>query len=90
MPDHDHPAINLATYQRRLLEALHHADVDSDGYAIARELRADPLLAPLAERMGRWEPRSLETAAELARRWGRVDPATTAEAPHSDGTRDQT
>ncbi len=63
MSDHD----DLATYQRRLLQALHGS---GDGNAIANILRGDPALATFVAGLERCEPRCLEVAAELAKRWG--------------------
>lgn len=64
----------LAAYQRKLLATLHaSADGAEDGDAIIRAMRDDPRLAPFATAIAAWEPRCLETAALLAKRWGRVD-----------------
>jgi hypothetical protein len=57
----------LAAFQTRLLNEL---DASDDAYAILQALQAAPESAEFAEFIGQMEPRMVEVAAELVKKWG--------------------
>ena len=58
----------LAEVQAALLEAL---SADLPPEQIVARLRSDPALAPYADWVATFEPRMIETAAVLVKKWGR-------------------
>jgi len=60
----------LAAVQARLLELL---DAHDDPAEVLAALRADPSLAAFADWFDGWDPRMVEVAAELVKKWGRRD-----------------
>lgn|GEM_PF-1861611 len=73
----------LARVQAALLEALH---ADLPPQEIVARLQSDPALLPYAEWVASFEPRMIETAAVLVKKWARrrTDPAT-SEDRHAEG-----
>jgi hypothetical protein len=58
----------LARYQAALLDILWRFETAED---IAAALAAEPACAPYRDYVRRMDPRMLETAAALTRKWGR-------------------
>lgn len=59
---------DLAAYQAALLE---HLDRGESGEAILARLRLDPAFAPYTDYVDTFEPRMLDVASELVRKWGK-------------------
>lgn len=66
----------LAEVQAALLDILH-ADLPAE--EIVALLRSDERLEPYADWVASFEPRMIETAALLIKKWGRRDPSATSE-----------
>ena len=81
--------IELARFQAALLELLAQPISPAE---IARRLREEAVFAPFREYSASFEPRFLEVAASLVKKWGREDlPAdsvgdSAASAPREAGT----
>ncbi len=58
----------LEAFQQALLTILAE---EKDPEAVFQALRDHPALAPYRDYVEQWEPRLLEVAAQLVRRWGR-------------------
>ena len=65
MPDN---GTQLAAFQSMMLEALHEHD---DAAEILATLKADPASEPFLDYLDELEPRMVEVAAELLKKWGR-------------------
>ena len=77
--------IELAQFQAALLELLAQSISPEE---IARRLREDAVFAPYREYSASFEPRFLEVAASLVKKWGRSDssPDSDEAAPREAGT----
>jgi len=73
--------IELARFQAALLELLAQPISSEE---IARRLREEAVFAPYREYSAGFEPRFLEVAASLVKKWGRSDSNETA--PREAGT----
>ena len=76
--------VQLAHFQSRLLHWLSQPGSAED---ILRRLRADESLAPYQSYIASFEPRMVEVAAILVKKWGRPQLSTTApgDSPRVDG-----
>lgn len=61
-------ANDIAAFQDGLLNLLC-ADISTE--EMIKELRSNPAFKPFQERIQNWEPRMIETASLLVKKWGK-------------------